>query len=65
MRFKGLGEAFWLFWNSIWMLDEVFWDEPDEQTPWKQTPLFGTHEKRYGAVQDYCPLGQMSLDVFF
>lgn len=52
--FPSAMQAFWLFWNMIWMLDEVFWDEPDEQTPWAQTPLFGENEKRYAAVQEYC-----------
>lgn len=32
---------------------EVFWDEPDQQTPWAQTPMFGTHEKRYAVIQEY------------
>lgn len=39
------------------MLDEVFWDEPDQQTPWAQTPMFGTHEKRYAVIQEYCKKG--------
>lgn len=55
--FPSAMQAFWLFWNSVWMLDEVFWDEPDQQTPWAQTPMFGTHEKRYAVIQEYCKKG--------
>jgi len=50
-------QALWLFWNFIWMLDEVFWDEPDQQTPWNLTPMLGTNEKQYKSVQNYCRIG--------
>ncbi|CAE7217199.1 COMT [Symbiodinium pilosum] len=50
-------QALWLFWNFVWMLDEVFWDEPDQQTPWALTPMLGKDEKLYKAVQEYCKIG--------
>lgn len=50
-------QAFWLLVNNIWMMDEVLWDDPDEQTPWAQTPMIREDEKLYNVINGYCALG--------
>lgn len=53
-------QGLWLLVNFIWMAEELLWDEPDKQTPWKLTPIAGKNEGRYKWIQDYCIAGFFS-----
>jgi len=46
----------WLLTNFTWMFLELLWDTPDQQTPWRRTPMAGEHEDLYDEAQFYCVL---------
>jgi len=50
-------QTVWLLINFVWMLEEVLWDSPDEQTPWKLTPMRPEDESLYNQIQSYCAVG--------
>lgn len=50
-RFLPLGmEAVWISANFVWMVAELLYDTPEQQTPWAMTPMLGHDEARYSQV---------------
>lgn len=41
----------WLSSNFVWMVGDVFWDSPDQQTPWALTPVISDQDWTYSRVQ--------------
>lgn len=50
-------QAWWLVFSAAWALAEVFWDSPDNQTPWNLTPMLEENDEMYQKLNSICVMG--------
>mmetsp|Transcript_36896 Transcript_36896/g.90432 ORF Transcript_36896/g.90432 Transcript_36896/m.90432 type:complete len:279 (+) Transcript_36896:33-869(+) len=63
-RFLPLGmEAVWISANFVWMVAELLYDTPEQQTPWAMTPMLKPDEARYSRAVWVAQVGFVAVVV--